>query len=223
MKFRRKLMSAAVVIPIVMAAPAMADEPVPGDTPPPVTPIEPVPTEPPVETPVEPVQTPVEELVPIEPTTPEVAVELPVEPPAPKRTAKRTSRAGVSLRTKGVRYSPTTAVFRLMNWARQGRAGYHNGCLRLADDAYGIRYGRTSTALRQWYRARKAGFGHTNRMAPIGAQLFWRTSNPAGHVATYVGRGLVVTNMPGGRVKMVSWGTLDRWGPYLGWAEPYYG
>ena len=190
MKFRHKVLSAAVVVPIVMAGPAMAEEPIPTD--PPVTPIDPV-----------------------DPA--------PTEPPAPKRIAKRTSRAGVSMRTRGVRYSPTTAVFRLMNWARQGRAGYHNGCLRLADDAYGIRSGRTSTALRQWYRARRAGFGHNNRMAPIGAQLFWRTSNPAGHVATYVGRGLVVTNMPGGRVKMVPWRTLDRWGPYLGWAEPYYG
>ena len=220
MKFRRKLMSAAVVVPMVMTAPALAEEPTPTDPVPPVSPVNPVPTERAVE-PVDP-PAPVEEIVPIQ-TTPEPTVQLPVEPPAPKRTAKRTSRAGVSLRTKGVRYSPTTAVFRLMNWARQGRGGYHNGCLRLADDAYGIRSGRTSTALRQWYRARKAGFGHTNRMAPIGAQLFWRTSNPAGHVATYVGRGLVVTNMPGGRVKMVPWRTLDRWGPYLGWAEPYYG
>lgn len=220
MKFRLKLMSAAVVVPMVITAPAMAEEPVPTDPVPPVSPVNPVPTERAVE-PVDP-PAPVEEIVPIQ-TTPEPTVQLPVEPPAPKRTAKRTSRAGVSLRTKGVRYSPTTAVFRLMNWARQGRGGYHNGCLRLADDAYGIRSGRTSTALRQWYRARKAGFGHTNRMAPIGAQLFWRTSNPAGHVATYVGRGLVVTNMPGGRVKMVPWRTLDRWGPYLGWAEPYYG
>lgn len=224
MKFRHKLMSAAVVVPIVMAAPAMADEPIPTD--PPVTPVDPVdpvdptPTDPPVEQP--PAQTPAAQIVPVE-TAPEATVPLPTEPPAPKRIAKRTSRAGVSMRTRGVRYSPTTAVFRLMNWARKGRAGYHNGCLRLADDAYGIRSGRTSTALRQWFRARRAGFGHTNRMAPIGAQLFWRTSNPAGHVATYVGRGLVVTNMPGGRVKMVPWRTLDRWGPYLGWAEPYYG
>ena len=110
-----------------------------------------------------------------------------------------------------------------MQWARQGRAGYRNGCLRLVDDAYGIRSGRTSTALRQWYRAARAGYGHRNRMAPIGAQLFWRTSNPAGHIATYIGRGQVVTNMPSGRVKIVSWRSVDRWGPFLGWAEPYYG
>jgi hypothetical protein len=126
------------------------------------------------------------------------------------------------MRAIGTRYSPMTAVFRLTQWARQGRGGYHNGCLRLADNAYGAS-NRVGTALRQWYRAKRAGFGHRDRQAPIGAQLFWRTSHPAGHVATYVGRGLVVTNMPGGRVKMVPWRSIDRWGPYLGWAEPYYG
>ena len=126
------------------------------------------------------------------------------------------------MRTRGTRYTPMTAVSRLMTWARQNRAGYHNGCLRLADNAYGAN-NRVSTALRQWYRARSAGYGHANRLAPIGAQLFWRTSNPAGHVATYVGRGKVVTNMPGGRVKVMPWSSIDRWGPYLGWAEPYYG
>jgi cell wall-associated NlpC family hydrolase len=109
-----------------------------------------------------------------------------------------------------------------MSWARQNRGGYHNGCLRLTDNAYGAS-NRVSTALRQWYRAKKAGYGHSNRLAPVGAQLFWRTSNPAGHVATYVGRGKVVTNVPGGRIKVMSWSSVDRWGPFLGWAEPYYG
>ena len=50
MKFRHKVLSAAVVVPIVMAGPAMAEEPIPTD--PPVTPIDPVdpaPTEPPAE------------------------------------------------------------------------------------------------------------------------------------------------------------------------------
>lgn len=126
------------------------------------------------------------------------------------------------MRTRGVRYSPMTAVFRLTQWARKGRSGYRNGCLRLADDAYGVRSGRTSTALRQWYRSKRQGYGHRNRRAPIGAQLFWRTSHPAGHVATYIGRGLVVTNVGSGRVRIMPWRSVDRWGPYLGWAEPYY-
>lgn len=214
MSIRHKVLGAAVVIPVLTAAPAMADEAV---TPEPVATPSPDPTAttPPVEpAPVAP------EPQPVSATT---VQSVPVAP-APKRVSAglRTSRAGASLRTVGTRYSAVTAVFRLTQWARQGRGGYHNGCLRLTDNAYGAS-NRVGTALRQWYRAKRAGFGHTNRMAPVGAQLFWRTSNPAGHVATYVGRGLVVTNMPGGRVKMVSWRSIDRWGPYLGWAEPYYG
>lgn len=222
---RTKLISTAVVVPVIMTAPAMAEAPTPTPEP---TITEPAPIPNPTDT-IAPTTepAPTESIDPAPSQTPDPAASfgaIPVEPPAPtrKRSVKRTSRAGVSLRTKGTRYSPMTAVFRLMQWARQGRAGYRNGCLRLVDDAYGIQSGRTSTALRQWYRARKAGYGHTNRLAPIGAQLFWRTSNPAGHIATYVGRGLVVTNMPSGRVKIVTWSSVDRWGPYLGWAEPYY-
>ena len=173
--------------------------------------------------------TPTESPVVEQPCTPAAASpaasvqSIPVAPAA-KRVAAgvRTSRAGVSLRTTGTRYQPLTAVARLMSWARQNRGGYNNGCLRLTDNAYGAS-NRVSTALRQWYRAKKAGYGHSNRLAPVGAQLFWRTSNPAGHVATYVGRGKVVTNVPGGRIKVMSWSSVDRWGPFLGWAEPYYG
>lgn len=69
MKFRHKVLSAAVVVPIVMAGPAMAEEPIPTD--PPVTPIDPVdpaPTEPPAE-PV-PAETPAAQIVPAEATTP---------------------------------------------------------------------------------------------------------------------------------------------------------
>lgn len=226
MSIRTKVISTAVVIPVLTAAPAMAEQNVPTE---PVSSPEPTVTPEPTATtdpgtarsdsPAAPAPQPVTESAPSATTVQSIPVA-----PAPKRVSAglRTSRAGASMRTVGTRYSPVTAVFRLTQWARQGRGGYHNGCLRLADNAYGAS-NRVGTALRQWYRAKRAGFGHSNRMAPVGAQLFWRTSNPAGHVATYVGRGLVVSNMPGGRVKMVSWRTIDRWGPYLGWAEPYYG
>lgn len=232
MSIRTTIIGAAVVIPVLAATPAVAEsipatpDPVVTDPTPEPTPtataITPTPTPSPTEVTPEPTLTP-----PAEATTSPAAtvpvVNIPVAP-APKRVSARlrTSRAGATMRTVGTRYSPVTAVFRLTQWARQGRGGYHNGCLRLTDNAYGAQK-RVGTALRQWYRAKRAGFGHVNRAAPVGAQLFWRTSNPAGHVATYVGRGLVVTNMPGGRVKMVPWRSIDRWGPYLGWAEPYYG
>lgn len=230
MKLRHKIIGTAAVLPVMMTAPAMAEE-----TTPPVV-VEPGPVQPPA--PVDPVD-PIDPVDPVEPAPldPPPSEPAPAEPapvastPAAsvtpvvkrKRVGIRTSRGGVSMRTRGTRYTPMAAVYRLTQWARSGRSGYRNGCLRLVDDAYGISSGRTSTALRQWFRARSAGYGHKNRYAPIGAQLFWRTSNPAGHIATYIGRGLVVTNVGSGRVKIVSWRTLDRWGPYLGWAEPYYG
>ncbi len=144
-----------------------------------------------------------------------------------KRTAatQRSSRAaGMSMRTKGTRFAPTTAANRLEKWAKRGTSGYHNQCLRLADNAYQPKGNRTSTALNQWYRAKRKGYGHVgNRKPPVGAQMFWRTSNPAGHIATYVGNGKAVTNMPGGKVKKINWRKMNSWGKYLGWAEPYYG
>ncbi|HPE12377.1 MAG: hypothetical protein H6524_00665 [Actinobacteria bacterium] len=142
-----------------------------------------------------------------------------------KAASKRSSRAaGVAMRTKNTRFSPNTAVRRLEKWAKRGTHGYHNQCLRLADNAYQPKGNRTSTALRQWQRAKKRGYAHPgNRRPPYGAQMFWRTSNPAGHIATYVGNGKAVTNMPGGRVKKINWKKMNSWGRYLGWAEPYYG
>ncbi len=139
--------------------------------------------------------------------------------------AKRSTRAaGASMRTRGTRFSPTTAASRLERWAKRGTRGYHNQCLRLADNAYQPKGNRTSTALSQWYRAKRKGYAHPgNRRPPLGAQMFWRTSNPAGHIATYVGNGKAVTNMPGGAVKKINWKRMNSWGRYLGWAEPFYG
>jgi hypothetical protein len=141
-----------------------------------------------------------------------------------KKNAQSTRAMGaVAMRAKNTRYSPTTAAARLETWAKRGVNGYHDQCLRLADNAYQPRGGRTGTALSQWNRAKKKGFGHPrDTRPPIGAQMFWRTSNPAGHIATYVGNGKAVTNMPGGKVKKINWKVMNKWGPYLGWAEPYY-
>ena len=129
----------------------------------------------------------------------------------------------VAMRTRGTTFSPQRAAARLEHWAKRGKSGYHNQCLRLADNAYQPKGGRTGTALSQWHRAKNHGFAHRKDRNPqVGAQMFWRTSNPAGHIATYVGNGKAVTNMPGGRVKKINWRVMNKWGPYLGWAEPYY-
>lgn len=142
---------------------------------------------------------------------------------APALSTSAKAMGSYAMRTRGTTYSPTKAADRLESWAKKGTRGYHNQCLRLADNAYQPKGGRTSTALSQWNRAKKHGFAHRkDRNPPIGAQMFWKTSNPAGHIATYVGNGKAVTNMPGGKVKKVNWKVMNKWGPYLGWAEPYY-
>ena len=138
------------------------------------------------------------------------------------REQKRAARSA-GLRTYGTANTAKQAVSTLKAWANQGMGGYPNLCLKLADDAYGGS-NRTTTALAQWSRAKAAGVGHPDsRDIPVGAQMFWQTSHPAGHIATYVGDGKVVTNMPGGSVEIVDWHELNEWGPYLGWANPYYG
>lgn len=143
---------------------------------------------------------------------------------AHKSAVREQRRAARGVRTYGgTTHSARAAVSRLKRWAAGGVGGYHNQCLRLADDAYGVVSGRTSTALAQWGRARRAGVAHPgSRDIPLGAQMFWRSSHPAGHVATYVGDGKVVSNLPGGAVAVVKWRAMDEWGPYLGWAPPYY-
>ena len=145
---------------------------------------------------------------------------------APKpagKSVKTKAMGAVAMRTRGTTFSPQRAAARLEHWAKRGKSGYHNQCLRLADNAYQPKGGRTGTALSQWQRAKKHGFAHAkDRKPPVGAQMFWKTSNPAGHIATHVGNGKAVTNMPGGKVKKINWKVMNKWGRYLGWAEPYY-
>ena len=67
-------------------------------------------------------------------------------------------------------------------------------------------------------RGRQAWVTRTANI-PVGAQMFWETSHPVGHIATYVGNGKVVTNMPGGAVEMVDWRRLERMGAST-WPKP---
>lgn len=136
----------------------------------------------------------------------------------------RSVRAGhAALDPVGTTRSAEKAVHRLTQMADDKVGGYWGQCQRLADDAYMPRGPRVGSANEQWRRARLAGVAHADDpYPPIGAQMFWHTDNPAGHVATYVGDGKVVTNMSDGSVKAIAWERLNEWGPYLGWAPPFY-
>lgn len=102
-------------------------------------------------------------------------------------------------------------------------------CDHLAGDIWGYEdYSGYKSAKTHWYTALQTGVANPgNRTPPIGALLFWDTGK-SGHVATYVGDGMVVSNMNSGangpNVYLVPASLFEeQWGaPYLGWADPIF-
>jgi hypothetical protein len=102
-------------------------------------------------------------------------------------------------------------------------------CDHLAGDIWG--YADASgyaTAKVHWFKALKQNVARPgNRNPPIGSLLFW-DSGHYGHVATYVGNGLVVSNLTNGpngsNVYLLPAEYFEEnWGsPYLGWADPIF-
>lgn len=143
--------------------------------------------------------------------------------PAPT-TIKPVVGTGGFVTTVGTGRSAKAAVDWALSMVGNGR-DYNNQCLRFVDDAYAVTHGRMPTAISQWQRAVANGYGHPgDRTPPIGAQVFWNTSNPARHIAIYAGGGMIISTSAfnGNAVGFVPWKTMDSWGAYLGWASPYY-
>ncbi len=127
------------------------------------------------------------------------------------------------MRPTGTTRTPHQAVKYLRELAEANATGYWGQCLKLADDAYMPKGPRLSNAFAQWHRAKEADIAHLkDPEPPIGAQMFWDPGHSSGHIATYVGDDKAVTNMPDGSVKEIAWRKMNEWGPYLGWAPPYY-
>lgn len=141
-----------------------------------------------------------------------------------RRLVAEQARLEGVLHTTGTIRSGRAAIDWAMGYL--GRGAYYDGlCLGFVDDAYGVTSGRVATAIAQWYRAVENGKAHPrDRRPPVGAQVFWWSGNAAKHIALYAGNGMVIsTGVDGDRVGMRTMEYLDSYGPYLGWAEPYYG
>lgn len=102
------------------------------------------------------------------------------------------------------------------------RSSWRDWCANFAAQAYG----QTGYGLAYAIQGFERWEHHADRNPPVGAFVYWRTSNPARHVAVYVGGGLIATtDYPRtGSVGVVPIGALEAagWGPYLGWARPPY-
>ena len=111
----------------------------------------------------------------------------------------------------------------------RGIPGYNilGHCEGYMTRAYG-HAGGYPTAIAHWNAAGPRTKGMS--VPPRGAIVFWRTGNPAGHVALSLGNGQVIStdydSKTGGySANTISAGPItdiDKWGPRLGWRAPNF-
>lgn len=100
-----------------------------------------------------------------------------------------------------------------------------NRCERYMNLAYGLG-GGYPRAIDHWNAPGPRTAGYST--PPRGALVFWRSGNPAGHVALSLGNGQVIsTDFDGSsyRAGVLHAGpvtAIDKWGPRLGWRAPNF-
>lgn len=100
-------------------------------------------------------------------------------------------------------------------------------CLHLAAKVWGHAYSGSPTAIAHWERLREMGQTRSDRQPPVGALVYWDI-NWSGHVAVYVGDGMVVSNWDGPHGDGVYLLPIDifenEWSSakYLGWSQPTF-
>src|ERR1700712_4653169 len=138
----------------------------------------------------------------------------------------------------GVRYvgpiTPTVLATRALDLAKNGGSSWHDRCQNFVAGHDGRPPSGYSTALDAWQTFEAHGVAHPVTSSdgvapPVGAWLYYRDStNPAGHVVTYLGNGQIAsTDVFGqGRVGIGPASAITD-GPwrmqYLGWAAPWGG
>ncbi|RIQ29145.1 C40 family peptidase [Jiangella rhizosphaerae] len=113
-----------------------------------------------------------------------------------------------------------------------GALGYYRMCARLAARVHGHAHSGFISALEQWRSHLAAGTAVTDGSPPPPGALLFYTNQPWGHVAVYLGDGLVVSNdvldaqtgrRGGVYIVPTTELTAGAWNlPYAGWAPPIY-
>ena len=111
--------------------------------------------------------------------------------------------------------------------ASTGPDEWYRRCLAFVAQAYGWNHSGTRYAIDHYRVAMPASMRHDgDRNPPPGALLFWDTGGRAGHVALYLGGGLIASNdiVQAGAISIVPATEIERrWGAtYVGWAPPYF-
>lgn len=116
-----------------------------------------------------------------------------------------------------------------VRWARaevRGRARWSNWCLAFVGTAYGWRATGVNYAIDHYSVVPKSMRYAGDRNPVPGALLFWRTGARPGHVAIYLGNGMIASNdiRRRGHIDVVPASEIERrWGArYVGWTLPYF-
>jgi hypothetical protein len=120
---------------------------------------------------------------------------------------------------------------RALDFAKNGGSGWFDRCQNFVAQLAGRPHSGYSTALDAWQTFLSAGVAHPvtgndGVAPPVGAWLYYRGSNPAGHVVTYLGNGQIASTdvFARGRVGIGPASAITD-GPwhlqYLGWAAPW--
>ena len=122
--------------------------------------------------------------------------------------------------------SPQQAIAWAVQQAETGTTGWYRRCLGFTGETYGWAASGTNYAL-DHYRQLPAQYRHDgDRNPPPGALLFWDTGQRAGHVAVYVGGGMIATTDAPvhDKVGIVPAESIETdWrATYVGWSPPYY-
>lgn len=144
-------------------------------------------------------------------------------------------RGETSFKDAGIWDQGEHAVDRAMSYVGHAERACDDGyCYQLCDYLAGFIRGYTNsgynTAYDHWKVMVEQGLAHPgDRNVPIGATVFWYAGEgAAGHIATYVGDGMVVGNISGGpggpNVYLHQADAPEYWDgyTYLGWSEPVF-
>ncbi len=129
-------------------------------------------------------------------------------------------------------FPPAELDSRALEYARRGGSGWFDRCQAFVARLDGRPYSGYGTALDAWQTFEAEGVAHPVTSAdgvspPVGAWLYYRdATNPAGHVATYLGNGQIASTDVFGRGRVgVGPASAITAGPwhmaYLGWAAPW--
>jgi cell wall-associated NlpC family hydrolase len=122
--------------------------------------------------------------------------------------------------------STADAIAWAKNEAETGGKDWYRMCLAFVARAYGWSFSGVNYAIDHYKYMPESQKHDKDRNPPPGALMYWDTGHRAGHVAIYLGNGMIASNdiKRVGYIDVVPATDIETvWGAtYLGWAPPYF-